>query len=83
MEAVVTWRPTPGLRNEDLLTLSVPNGKDAELRVTGLCAEPKVSLLDKKVEFGTLAVGLRQERVSATPLEKLSRSLFTAHTLPV
>jgi hypothetical protein len=42
MEAVVTWRPTPGLRNEDVLTLSVPNGKDTEMRVNGLCAEPKV-----------------------------------------
>jgi hypothetical protein len=36
MEAVVTWRPTPGVKNEDVVSLSVPGGKDAVRATTGL-----------------------------------------------
>jgi hypothetical protein len=44
MDAVVTWRPLSGIKNDDVLSLSVPGGRDAELKVMGICTETKVGL---------------------------------------
>ena len=63
MEAIITWRPISGVRNDDILALSIPGGKDVELKVHGVCTESKVAILEKKLDFGTMAVGIKQEKV--------------------
>jgi len=63
LDAVVTWRPGPGLKNEDILNLSVPGGKETELKVVGMCSEAKIGILEKKVDLGMIAVGVTLEQV--------------------
>ena len=59
----VTFAPAIGLANEDILVLKVDGGSAEHLPVVGEVDEPKCVFVEKKVEFGPVAVGLSRERV--------------------
>ena len=59
----VTFSPAIGLANEDILVLKVVGGSAEHLPVVGEVDEPKCVFVEKKVDFGPVAVGLSRERV--------------------
>lgn len=70
VDAVVTWRPLPGVKNEDVLGLSVHGGVDTHIKVRGISPETKVVIREKKIDYGVCAVGIKQEKVSESGLCK-------------
>merc|ERR1719502_1687792 len=62
IDLTVTWRPSPGFKNEETLSLHVPSGKDLELKLSGFLPETRCVFLDKKLDFGTIAVGTSKEQ---------------------
>lgn len=75
MDATVIWQPVCGMKNEDVLTLSVvgtpgsggegggEGASESHLKVVGMTPETKVVIKEKKMEIGTCAVGIKQEKV--------------------
>ena len=61
-EVMVNYAPAYGARPEEPLGLVVESGNDEELKCFGVAEDVKCAFADKKVDFGTLAVGLPEER---------------------
>lgn len=65
LTCTATFVPTVGVANEAFAALRVVGGAPGDargLRLAGECEEPKVSFVEKKVDFGAQAVGLARER---------------------
>jgi len=57
-EVNITYTPGFGAKNEEKLAMSVDCGRENTLQCVGAVEEPKCGFQDKKVEFGTVAVGI-------------------------
>ena len=54
----MTWTPAAGVPNKQMLVLAVEGGEDQELTATGNMPEAKCAFVAKKLELGTVPVGL-------------------------
>jgi hypothetical protein len=61
----IVWTPSIEKRNKEELALNVTGGLDKTLSVTGIVKEVKAAFVEKKIPFGTVAVGV-ENKLKAT-----------------
>ena len=62
-EVMVTWQPSASSKNAAKVALHVPGGLDQELSVIGDLPEARCAFAEKRLELGTLPVGLERDFV--------------------
>ena len=81
-EVSVTFAPTLGAKNSEKLDLVIDDGNDETLEVMGQAEDAKCRFIDKVVDFGTLAVGLEQERTVRLKSEGKDPAVFSVQQIP-
>jgi hypothetical protein len=76
VESTVTYTPSFGSKPDEMLALEIEAGVDEELHCVGVMEDAKCVFVEKKLDFGEIAVGIEHEKTVMIRSSGSSAAIF-------